>query len=765
MFLKDAKHSSFAADETGITAGNVGQLKPLWKFSTNAPIGSAVTAVEGRLYFGDWAGTFWAMDARSGTVLWKQFVGVSPPAPDPTCGPGLGVTAQPVIANGTVYVGGGDSAVYALDAGTGEIEWRLPLADPATGSYLWSSITLANNSLYIGIASFGDCPLVRGGMARIPLDAPFEPVVRYFAPEGGEGGSVWSTPAVDETKGLVYVTTGNGDYQTADTGDYGSAMIAMDWLTLEIKSYFFLPLLPTDYDADWGSSPVLFDAGGKPYSAATTKTGFLWVVSRPGSALSGDSGWSLKLFTNCVSPEEGCGSISAPAFDGKTLFVAGGQSDAAGSTNGNVYAVDPVGRSVLWQHALDKAVLAPLTAVRGVVFASSYKGLHALDTGDGTELWNDGTATTIYSQPVVSNGVVYVTYANGDVVAYGVAPVPSTMPQPLNVTPGRLYFEYTKGGAKPVAQSFKVAAGSSEIPFTVESDSAWLVPGVTGALTGGKTTGTTSGTVSVLPDFDSLGPGKYSAKLTIGAAAAAGGSVELEVFATIDPPLPVLDAADIVSGASGGKGLAPGSLFAIYLPGVAGAEIVAKSTPLPVNLGGLSVTVGGLPAPLLYVGPNQINGQVPYGVPLGWADVTISSGGLSTAAVSVRITAAAPTLFLSSGSHVLAQNSDYSLNATDRPAAAGGYAVVYITGQGPLNGTIFTGTPVDIHNVYSATMATTATIGGVSTEVYFSGMAPGFVGLGQVNLKIPELPAGEYPVQVQIGGVASNTATLSVCLK
>jgi uncharacterized protein (TIGR03437 family) len=57
---------------------------------------------------------------------------------------------------------------------------------------------------------------------------------------------------------------------------------------------------------------------------------------------------------------------------------------------------------------------------------------------------------------------------------------------------------------------------------------------------------------------------------------------------------------------------------------------------------------------------------------------------------------------------------------------------------------------------------TTATIGGVPATVSFSGLAPGFVGLGQVNLLVPNVPAGDQQVIVTIGGVASNPALIAV---
>ena len=135
--------------------------------------------------------------------MWQQWIGVSADPQSAGCQTAIGVTSQPVVVGNTVYAVGGDSALYALDRISGNILSRVPLADPASGSYLWSSITHSGNSLYIGIASLGDCPLVRGALVRIDLADPANPVFRYLAPDGVVGAGIWSTPAIDEQTGTI----------------------------------------------------------------------------------------------------------------------------------------------------------------------------------------------------------------------------------------------------------------------------------------------------------------------------------------------------------------------------------------------------------------------------------------------------------------------------------------------------------------------------------------------------------------------------------
>jgi outer membrane protein assembly factor BamB len=184
MFARDPAHSSFNQSESALTRDSVTRLQPRWTLNVGAPLAAAPTVSAGILYFGAWDGQFYAVDAQSGRVLWQTFLGMAPAPADPKCFPAIGVTSQAAVLGDTLYAGGGDAALYALDRATGRQLARVPLADPQAGAYLWSSVTASGAALYIGVASLGDCPLVRGAVARLDpaaLDQP--PQVRYLAPQ------------------------------------------------------------------------------------------------------------------------------------------------------------------------------------------------------------------------------------------------------------------------------------------------------------------------------------------------------------------------------------------------------------------------------------------------------------------------------------------------------------------------------------------------------------------------------------------------------
>src|SRR5882672_2625900 len=131
MYLHDPAHSSFNQSESRLDKRTVTNLQPGWITSVGAPMAAAPTIVGGVMYIGAWDGNFYAIDARTGATLWSAFVGVAPNPESPNCTPGIGVTAQAAVVGNVVYVGGGDSKVYALDKRTGAELWHVPVADPA----------------------------------------------------------------------------------------------------------------------------------------------------------------------------------------------------------------------------------------------------------------------------------------------------------------------------------------------------------------------------------------------------------------------------------------------------------------------------------------------------------------------------------------------------------------------------------------------------------------------------------------------------------
>jgi uncharacterized protein (TIGR03437 family) len=228
----------------------------------------------------------------------------------------------------------------------------------------------------------------------------------------------------------------------------------------------------------------------------------------------------------------------------------------------------------------------------------------------------------------------------------------------------------------------------------------------------------------------------------------------------------IVPVTGVVNGASfAANSLAPGGLFSIFMSGLTVSELTAPTAPFPTSLGGATVTVNATAVPLLYVSPTQINAQMPYELSLGPATLVVTADGSTSIAVPIDIAAAAPGLFLSSGSRAIAQNQDYSINSSTNPAYAGSVVVAYFTGQGALDRSIASGDVAPLADLSRPTSVTSATVGGLPAQVLFSGMTPTFVGLAQANIVIPNVPSGDYPLVITVGGSASNSGTISVGTK
>lgn len=750
MYLGDPAHSSYLPAETEPNPTSVSQLQQLWRMNVGSPVASGVTTSNGSLFFGAWDGYLYSVNSATGDILWKVFLGVAPAPTEADCQPAIGVTAQPVVNGDVVYAGGGDSAVYALNRSTGAIIWRSQLADPQSGAYLWSSLLLDKGAIYIGIASLGDCPLVRGAVARISLSDPSHPLEQYLVPDGALGAGVWSTPAIDEQNNVLYVTTGNADVQEANSGSFGSALLALDATTLAIRAWFFKPIADFDTDSDWGSSPTLFQtADGRQYVAANGKDGVMYVLNRSDLSLA----WTYKLATLGDDPEAGEGSISTPAFDGHTLYTGAGTSDAANSSPGSVYAIDPATHNSRWFYAARGVVLAPVTVTPYLVLVPSSKGLAILDAATGVETWNDQASVGLFGQAVVDNGTIFATYVNGDVAAWTLAD-PGGVAGAIASSPNTLWFGYTAGGTAPAAQTVNLFSNADPFGFTISSDSAWLSASAQGVLT-------PSGLI-IQADPTGLTPGSYTGRVT---AISADGSSIATISSTLEVSgsLPSLMTANFLSASTFlPQAAAPGGLFTIMATDLGGSINLASTPDLPTLLDGVSVAINGIPAPLIYVSPTQINAQVPFEVGSGPATLALTKNGVPGQAVPISIASTAPQIFLTTSTHGAALNQDYSANAPANPAIAGGVISIFWTGQGAVNNPVMTGAPATALFLNTTVAPTTATVGGQPAAVLYSGLAPGFVGLAQVNLQIPDLPSGEYPVVLTVGSATSNSATVSI---
>jgi len=227
-------------------------------------------------------------------------------------------------------------------------------------------------------------------------------------------------------------------------------------------------------------------------------------------------------------------------------------------------------------------------------------------------------------------------------------------------------------------------------------------------------------------------------------------------------PAPAFPPDGVVNAAAPQAALSPGELFSIYGVNLAAAAQQPSLLPLPATMAAASVQINGIDAPLIYVSPLQINAQVPWEVPPGSATLTVMHAGVA-ASQTVTIAAAGPAIFTRPGSQqAAARNQDYTVNSQDNPVPGGQAILLFGTGFGAVSPAVATGAAAGAEPLSWVTATVTATVGGASSKVSFAGLAPGFAGLWQINVKVPAGMSGAVPVIVSAPGAASNTVTIWV---
>jgi len=228
----------------------------------------------------------------------------------------------------------------------------------------------------------------------------------------------------------------------------------------------------------------------------------------------------------------------------------------------------------------------------------------------------------------------------------------------------------------------------------------------------------------------------------------------------------------VVSAASFLPGVSPGGLITIFghdLSDVSGV-VVANTDPLPYVLANVSVDINGVPAPIFSVAYNgsedQISVQVPYRTETGpgAALVEVFDFDQSVGSAQVDSYTEDPGIFMYQGSYAVALvYPDYSLIGPNNPALAGDFIILYTTGLGPLSLDLQDGYGAPSNPLANTTDPFQVLVAGEACDVFFSGLAPGFAGLYQLNVRLPsDLPRGNLDIQITSPYANSNTATLPV---
>lgn len=424
-YLNNARHTSRGAS-SAITPTNAGSLTKAWSFTSpgrtmagqpGAGFVASPIVSGGRIFIGSNTGVFYALDQRTGTVAWSRFLGFSPKL---TCNArGIASTAtvapDPLTSAPTVYVSSGDGYLFALDAATGSVVWKREIhtQSPGVNDYFnWSSPTVANGSVYIGVSAQCDKPLVRAGVRRFD-QATGEPQADYFTvPEGEIGGSIWSSVAV--TANAVFATTGNA---SAGVSADAYSLVKLDPTTLVRRSRYTVPGADRVPDSDFGASPVLFSSGSTNLVGACNKGGWFYAVRASDMSLR----WKFKIAQGSSGGSTAC--LAAGVWDGSRLFLSGPITRIGGvDYRGSVRRVDPATGTPLWETGLPGVVIgtpsingAGLIAAPIYEFNASLSGTYLVDAADG-DIVRFLPGPTQFAQPTFAGRYLFTATQTGGVL-------------------------------------------------------------------------------------------------------------------------------------------------------------------------------------------------------------------------------------------------------------------------------------------------------------------------------------------------------------
>jgi uncharacterized protein (TIGR03437 family) len=325
--------------------------------------------------------------------------------------------------------------------------------------------------------------------------------------------------------------------------------------------------------------------------------------------------------------------------------------------------------------------------------------------------------------------------------------------------------DFRLSAGRPVAVRARVlncdgsAASTAEVVARAGSQAMLLLP---------ESPGTWAGTW-IPEDTGNL------ARLDITAAADVSGIRVLSTVAVPGKLGPATSVDPVITAAVHGASLAVGTpvvgggWLTLYGRNLAAQAVVAETATLPRSLGGIELLLGDLPLPIYYAGRGQVNAIVPRAIPANTQQqLLLRRNGVPAAPYQVVVAGVQPGLFAmnaqGTGQAAAIVSGTSNLAAVGTPAARGGVVELYATGLGAVNDAPEDGSPASLTRLSHAVVPVEASIDGRPARVLFAGLAPGTIGLYQINVEIPsDAPAGDnVTVLVSQGGAKSNQVTIAI---
>ena len=471
MYGHDVANTRSQPEESGLAPSAVAGLTPVWVFSTTSVgdetgFNSTPVVYDGCVYVASFGGTAYALDARTGHVIWQRKL----EAPNPGSG-GVVVGAAAISGKAVIYLVDEFTAPYAiaLNRSTGAVIWKsAPFAPPLSssalqeGSYTNSSPIVANGFILAGYSAPEGDPTATGGFALINAKTgavvKITPTIPQSAQdEGYAGGGLWSTPAYDPSTKYAYWGAGNPSsktkqYKTTDAilkidvnpsrPTFGQIVASyegnVDQYTETLEELSHSPACevsaneevpyPLDdpicgqLDLDFGAAANLFTtATGTKVVGDLQKSGVYHVAN----AQTMTPVWSAIVGPSCFA----CNADST-AFDGNSVYgvaTPGGDMFSLERSSGAIHWVSPIVDGTHYQSVSTAAGVAwTVDSDSDLDGFEASSGLPLVrrplsaDAGAAvTNLTSAGVAVAEHKLFVAAGGVSYVPAA-GYVIAYGV---------------------------------------------------------------------------------------------------------------------------------------------------------------------------------------------------------------------------------------------------------------------------------------------------------------------------------------------------------
>ena len=657
----------------------------------------------------------------------------------------------------------------------------------AFGSYLCNAAGIVN----ITSASHPTSQIVRSFLAgtsdwqsigSIPTSDPYLSVNGSMLFALVNGANAYASDLSSVTWGSVSLNNG-GDLNTIYFGDFLQGTGVLQPVSASIGT-----VNCGSYAVAYGyGSAVRCKIGAAIFSVGPLLTTFPKVVSTGAITIAGNNFNGLCM--GCKVTATPAGSTTAQTLTvnswTNTSINATLPSTLTGLVTLTVYALTGTDSMAILAGAPNPSTisLSPSSLQFAYTVGGSIPNTQSIqisNSGSGTLAWtatsnqpwltispSSGTATSTITVTVSPTGLTPGSYTGAiQISASGASNTPQsvpvsftvTVPAPvLSVSPATLTFSYAIGGTPPAAQTVAIAnTGGGTLPWSASDADYWvaLLPA----------SANDAGTLTVTLNPVNLPAGTYTSTVQINASGAGGSAVTITLQVTGTLPLPNITGAG--NAASFLPGFASATWISIFGQNLSASTYTWQTSDfvngnLPASLQGVAVSINGVAAYVEYISPNQINVLAPDDAATGPVNIQVTTGGQASNTASIPKNVLAPGFFTVLGRYAAAQHADYTLvgaanlisGVTSTPAKPGETILIYATGFGPTNPPVPTGQLVSTPEPLASSV--NVSIGGSPATVVFAGLiAPG---LYQLNVTVPNLPAGDAAITASIGAATTQS--------